>query len=223
MARVHLYDSHIPDEEAHVSRNPNHWDADNVLLTGFDFLGSASEFQIERIKDGEVDFSTMKDTDLPLAQDAADDGDIEFIITPTVQYGELFIKASVSPYDDIRVRQALNHAINRPVAAEFVTGVPGSESFGPIAPSSPAKGVAENPYPYDPERAKELLAEAGYPDGLTISVAQIEQAIMAEALAVPIYHNSGLSVFRPEVKGIGRGYTTCEEGNFLDPIYIAKD
>jgi len=47
--------------------------------------------------------------------------------------------------------------------------------------------------------------------------AQAEQLLMNEALAVPIYHNSGLSVFRPEVHNIGRGYTTCETGNFLTP------
>ena len=319
-AGPYLYVSHVPDESATLDRNPTSWNVDQVYLAGIDHVGTANEFQIDRIKDGEIDFTTMKDSNLALAEAALASGHVNFIITPTVQYGELFIKASKAPFDDPLVRRALNHAIDRVVIADFVTEGGGAPAFGPIAPDSPAKGVTEDPYPYDPELARELLAEAGYADGLDITVAQIEvpyytryaagvqdmlaevgvnvtlvsiagreinkalyeraeldaaftatlgksepgltletrysssgatnpsglapdgfdellaeafgsadtavrnglyaqaeQLLMNEALAVPIYHNSGLSVFRPEVHNIGRGYTTCETGNFLTP------
>ena len=326
-AGPYLYVSHVPDESATLDKNPTSWDADHVYLAGIDHVGSANEFQIERIKDGEVDFTTMKDSDLALAEAAKADGDDDYIITPTVQYGELFIKASEAPFDDIRVRQALNYAIDRTVIADFVTEGGGAPAYGPIPPGSPAKGVSENAYPYDPQKAMDLLAEAGFAEGLDITVAQIEipyytryaaamqdmladvgvnvtlmsvvgaeinkalyerqeldaaftatlgksepgltletrysssgatnpsglapegfdellaeafgsgddaarselyaqaeQLLMDEAMAVPLYHNAGLSVFRPGVHNIGRGYTTCETGNFLTPsIWIEKE
>jgi len=73
---------------------------------------------------------------------------------------------AVPAIKDVRVRQALNYAIDRtalakvlyqgkgrPVSSEFL---PGSEAYDPSL---------ENYYPYDPDKAKALLAEAGYPDG----------------------------------------------------------
>ena len=69
------------------------------------------------------------------------------------------------PYNDVRVRQALNYAVDwdkiiKTVMAGYASRVP---SFG----SQIADGYdpALPPYPYDPEKAKQLLAEAGYPDG----------------------------------------------------------
>jgi peptide/nickel transport system substrate-binding protein len=94
-----------------------------------------------------------------------------------------------NPYLDPRVRQALNLAINREEIAETVMG-------GMAQPASQliVSGVfGHNPsiaaYPYDPDRARELLAEAGYPDGFGLTLtapsdryvngAQVAQAVAA--------------------------------------------
>ncbi len=79
-----------------------------------------------------------------------------------------------SPVADLRVRQALNYAVDKHAIAEILLQ-------GMVAPSGqPASAVTHGyhpgiePYPHDPVRARELLAEAGYPDGfdLTIQVAE---------------------------------------------------
>lgn len=75
-----------------------------------------------------------------------------------------------SPLQDVRVRQALNYAVNRSLIAEVLFGgqaEPASQgaSAGTIGydPSLP-------PFPYDPERAKALLAEAGYENGFPLTM-----------------------------------------------------
>jgi peptide/nickel transport system substrate-binding protein len=71
----------------------------------------------------------------------------------------------VVPFADKRVRQAANYAINREELARemwlgHVTPQPSSISPSVLRPAEDLE-----PYPYDPDRARELLAEAGYPDG----------------------------------------------------------
>ena len=75
------------------------------------------------------------------------------------------------PIADIRVREAMNLAVNREELAEFVFG--GLASPGavyPVPAKAPVTDPSLQPYGYDPERAKELLAEAGYPDGFEVTI-----------------------------------------------------
>lgn len=74
------------------------------------------------------------------------------------------------PFDDPKVRQALNYAINRDSLSDNIlsgTGVAASQ----IVPEANFAYRAENDrYEYDPDRAKALLAEAGYPDGFSFTL-----------------------------------------------------
>ena len=88
---------------------------------------------------------------------------------------------------DVRVRQALNYAVDRKAVAAVVgaglgrpidqMAVPGDDSYDP---------KLDNAYPYDPAKAKQLLAAAGYGKGLTLSAIVwqgVGQDTMAQALA----------------------------------------
>lgn len=82
----------------------------------------------------------------------------------------IHINRNQKPFDDIRVRQALAYAINPKEIAEFR-----SSDFTRVAKSViPSNNLGFNPDPglveTNIEKAKELLAEAGYPDGLTIKM-----------------------------------------------------
>jgi peptide/nickel transport system substrate-binding protein len=72
---------------------------------------------------------------------------------------------------DVRVRQAINHAFDREGLLQALEGGNGTVT----GQMFPATSAAYNPeldnfYAYDPEKAKDLLAEAGYPDGFTLSL-----------------------------------------------------
>jgi peptide/nickel transport system substrate-binding protein/oligopeptide transport system substrate-binding protein len=73
------------------------------------------------------------------------------------------------PFDDPRVRQALNHAINVDRIISVLAGGEAVRATGSIPPTLP--GYAERaPYRYDRAAARALLADAGYPDGLSMEI-----------------------------------------------------
>jgi peptide/nickel transport system substrate-binding protein len=74
-----------------------------------------------------------------------------------------------SPVHDVRVRQAMNYAINKDLMGILVGGL--SPQAGQGAPSFVhGHNLTIAPYPYDPDRARALLADAGYANGLDISL-----------------------------------------------------
>ena len=93
-----------------------------------------------------------------------------------------------APFDDVRVRQAVRHAIDREEIMDLVTWGRGLESKTPLAPSNPFYAEIEG-WDLDLDRARALLAEAGHPDGFTvtlrairginISIAEVIQAQLA--------------------------------------------
>jgi peptide/nickel transport system substrate-binding protein len=79
----------------------------------------------------------------------------------------LILNTREAPFDDVRMRQAVNYAIDK---ESLVTNVLQGTATVAAGPTPEAFAWAYNedlePYPYDPERAKELIAEAGYADGV---------------------------------------------------------
>ncbi len=74
------------------------------------------------------------------------------------------------PFDDKRVRQALNYAVNKDAIVRDVLKGTGSVSKGPVLPGTWGDESGIKPFPYDPERAKKLLAEAGLPSGFSTTL-----------------------------------------------------
>ncbi|SHL91837.1 peptide/nickel transport system substrate-binding protein [Roseovarius litoreus] len=88
-----------------------------------------------------------------------------------------------TPVTDLRVRRAINHAINR---EELVNALLKGKSRVVYTPCFPSQfGCVEEAaktYDYDPEKARALLAEAGYPDGFTIEFYAYRDREYAEAI-----------------------------------------
>ncbi|MFI8593159.1 ABC transporter substrate-binding protein [Microbacterium sp. NPDC078428] len=85
--------------------------------------------------------------------------------------------ALVPALADVRVRQALNHAIDRAAIVESVNQGLGSPTTQLVKPGMAGFDESLNDlYPYDPDVARELLAEAGYADGFTIDAVSISLA-----------------------------------------------
>lgn len=75
------------------------------------------------------------------------------------------------PFSDVRVRQAVNMSVNRPLINKALFGDKAILCAGPISPRTFGADPALKPYPYDPTKAKQLLAEAGYPNGFETRLA----------------------------------------------------
>ena len=85
----------------------------------------------------------------------------------------LYLNNNVKPFDDVRVRQAMYYAINVQEVIDFVcdgAGVPTGTSMYPAFTKYFVAELAEK-YPYDVQKAKDLLAQAGYPNGFSMTIA----------------------------------------------------
>ncbi|HSJ54028.1 MAG TPA: ABC transporter substrate-binding protein [Anaerolineae bacterium] len=71
------------------------------------------------------------------------------------------------PYDDVRVRQAMNYAVNKQAIVDNILQGTGTLAVNPLPPVVWSYIDDVQTYEYDPDRARELLTEAGYPDGFS--------------------------------------------------------
>lgn len=74
----------------------------------------------------------------------------------------------VEPFQDVRVRQALNHATDVDTIISTIMGGNAYRLAGALGPGLSGHDPDLQPYAYDPEKAKQLLAEAGYADGFDL-------------------------------------------------------
>ena len=91
-----------------------------------------------------------------------------------------------SPIEDKRVRQAINYAVDVDTITKSLLGGYGQRRFTLVTPASTSPNI--KPWPYDPAKAKQLLAEAGYPNGFSITLdtptgRYIKDKEVAEAIA----------------------------------------
>jgi peptide/nickel transport system substrate-binding protein len=95
------------------------------------------------------------------------------------------IATDTPPFDDPLVRRALNHAIDKATIVEALLG-PEVRPLGSILPDERAPGWLESvePYAFDPDRARELLAEAEVEEGATVQLemTQSSRKDIAEAI-----------------------------------------
>ena len=138
--------------------------------------------------------------------------------TPIGQGMNLTLKLTIpSPLTDVRVRQAMNYAVNKHLLIQAVMGGYGRELRAQLSSPS-ALGYDPNlaPFPYDPQRAKQLLAEAGFANGFRMDF-DTSQGRYAKQLEV-----SEFLVGQYKNVGIALNMQTYEWGAFVNKEYSAQ-
>jgi len=115
------------------------------------------------LQSGSID---MMDGVSPEDVEAVKESDeIKLSLRPSMNVGYFAMNFKFEPFDDIRVRRAFNHAIDKQAIIDaFYAGL-AEPAKNPMPPSIWGYNDQIEPYEYNPEKAKELLAEAGYEDG----------------------------------------------------------
>ncbi|MBD9664553.1 ABC transporter substrate-binding protein [Variovorax sp. VRV01] len=93
------------------------------------------------------------------------DPNVQVLEQPGLNVGYLSYNTTKKPFDDVRVRKALNMAINKKAIIDGVYLSTGVAAKNPIPPTMWSYNDSVKDDPYDPEAAKKLLAQAGFPDG----------------------------------------------------------
>lgn len=95
---------------------------------------------------------------------------VQVVEYPTVAVLTLVMNTHEPPLDDVRVRQAIHHAVNRQEIIDALLDGVGAEINGQLVPGVPGANPDLQPYEYNPQRSRELLAEAGYPNGFSLTI-----------------------------------------------------
>ena len=93
------------------------------------------------------------------------DPNVQVLEQPGLNVGYLAYNTTKKPFDDIRVRKAINMAIDKKAIIDAVYLTTGVAAKNPIPPTQWSYNDAIKDDPFDPAAAKKLLAEAGYPNG----------------------------------------------------------
>lgn len=154
-------------ESLTLAKNPDYWaGAANIDTLVLKPMPEASS-RLAALLAGEVNWAEVPPPD-SLATLEAEGFTLHSNYIPFVW--ELTMNNMVEPLSDVRVRQALNYAIDRDSMIENILHGTAMASTGPVYKGHPWYPEGATEYTYDPEKAKDLLTEAGYPDGLTLAV-----------------------------------------------------
>ena len=179
-----------------LERNENYWRAGLPDLDGIEFIQVPDDqTRVLRLEAGEVDM--VPQPPFTFVEQLRDSG--FGIVIPTGGAGLIYdIRFNVreEPWSDVRVRQALNYALDREAIQTVMLGL-----YGPVSNPLPSDHACFSDealtYPHDPEKARELLTEAGFPNGvdagefmqhfeLGIDFEVLSQIIQAQAAEVGI-------------------------------------
>ncbi|MEO8608036.1 MAG: ABC transporter substrate-binding protein [Chloroflexota bacterium] len=154
------------------TRNPYYYEAGQPYFDSFELqLGIESSVEILKIENGEADIALdfVPSSDYPRL--AADPVLSKQLIASQgfPNTGYIVVNNNKEPFSDVKVRQAMSMAIDRDRLSQILNG-----RAVPIGGFLPASVVGHNPDvkapAYDPEAAKKLLADAGYPDGFSTTM-----------------------------------------------------
>jgi len=160
--------SYVPDSHANLVRNGDYWDASQIHVANFTVQSITQPEQIlSALESGQVNVAYIAGNQVAAAKAAG----FKIDVIPSEVVEELDIQITSKPYDSPQVVQAINYAVNRQALVQVQESGYGTPSYQPF----PTGFVGYSPaladeYPYSPAKAKQLLAQAGYSTGVSVTL-----------------------------------------------------
>ena len=154
-----------------LEKNPGYYRADDIRLEAIDLMvGGDETLHMMMFERGELDIASVTSTGIPDADfirvmnDPVLSKRVAHQPLNAIQY--LSMNTELPPFDNVNVRRAVNHAIDRERIVGLISdrGIP---ARGVLPPGMPGFNEALAGYDHDPEKARTLLEEAGFTEGFT--------------------------------------------------------
>jgi peptide/nickel transport system substrate-binding protein/glutathione transport system substrate-binding protein len=211
-------------------RNENYWKSNQPLLDGIDIrIINELNTLVRAVVAGEADLGLNLQVPQKLIADRSGQN-VVATATPSLVFFGAFLNYGKPPLNDVRVRQAMNYALDRDEINRVLLGGLGQPSSAVLPKEHWASDPATaNYYKHDIAKAKQLLAEAGHPNGIEIEswgwsdqlamqrqeliIGQLAKAGIRVKLA-PVAPQQAMQHFMLETKG---AMLISPGGGFPDP------
>jgi ABC-type transport system substrate-binding protein len=157
----------FPREKMSVRAWPGYWDKTAQSLGGIDFTNVLEAAVVNSLRAGAEDFGAgLLGVDAPAVRA---DSSLHLKSGPGTSYVYgLNINITMPPLNNVKVRQAISYALDRNTFNQALAGGLGAPVYQFAVPSSPAYDPSLNSiFQYNPTKAKQLLKEAGFPNGVS--------------------------------------------------------
>ena len=213
---------YVPDQYFILEKNEYYWNADEINLDRITYrFFDDTQAMANAYEAGEVDVATsLSSTVMEMYE-----GQEDLFVTDLIATRYIYMNLNVEPLDDVRVREAVNLAINREDLCTIV-GSDTEPAYNLVAKYMKDRNTggyfvdeAEQPFEENVERARELLAEAGYPDGegfpeLTYKYPTLEMdSVTAQVIQEQLKNNLGITI-RLEAQELQANYSSRHAGDF---------
>lgn len=228
------FSSWVPDQEVVIVRNEEYW-GKVPTLSKVTYKGiPEAATRIMMLENQELDIAQILPADA-VDQLEANPG-LDVVTMPILRTRKITLNLEREPFDDLRVRKAVNYAIDREAITKHVMAGIDITARGPFPPVTPWANDSITGYPYDLEKAKSLLADAGWVDvdnsgilkrdGRPFSVSLITYSTRAELppMAEVIQDQLKKAGIEVKIQVLDTGATQAlrEEGNF-DMYLLARN
>jgi peptide/nickel transport system substrate-binding protein len=192
MARLVEY---VPGQLTRYERNPDHWDPEAAKAAHYEiYVQTSATTRMNMLMTGQAELTYL---DPSQAEQAAMSG-LNTAPSKSLSIMSMYMNTGKPPFDDIRVRQAMQHAVDRQAIVDgvfFGIGQPVAQYMPPDYWAFDPDVTPNHPdYGYNPDKARRLLAEAGHAGGAEFEMlvpSLDDHRAVAEAI-VPMLAEVGL-------------------------------
>ncbi|CAM3701761.1 ABC transporter substrate-binding protein [Ectopseudomonas alcaliphila] len=164
-----VFERYAKDAQVRFRGNPDYWDGAPKVERLILAITPEPNVRQQRLKAGDCQIALYpRPVDIPALKA---DSKLQVMELDSLLTAYIGINTRHPPLDDVRVRQALNLAFDK---AAYIRAQYGEGNATPAVAPYPATLWGHDPaltdWPHDPERARQLLAEAGHADGFALSI-----------------------------------------------------
>lgn len=215
-------EEYVPDQYFVLEKNEYYWNAEAIKLDTITYrFFDDTQSMANAYEAGEVDVATSLSSTVMEAYEGTED----LFVTDQIATRYIYMNLNVKPLDDVRVREAINLAIDREELCKIV-GNDTEPTYNLVAKYMKDKSTgeyfvdeAEQPFEENIQRAQELLAQAGYPDGegfpeLTYNYPTLEMdSDTAQVIQEQLKENLNITI-NLEAQELQANYSTRYAGDF---------
>ncbi|MDD3958858.1 MAG: ABC transporter substrate-binding protein [Oscillospiraceae bacterium] len=202
-------------ESVILVRNNNYWQSGLPYLDRVTFkITPDMNTAFLQLRSGSIDIFPYLDSE----KASRIESDYQILSGESNMIHLLALNNVVAPFDNPKVREAMNRAIDRTELIQILMDGAGTPIYSGLSPAMGAyyNESLNNAFPYDPERAVELLTEAGYPDGFRATLvvpSNYRHHINAATILVDQFSRVGIHL----------SVLTVDWATWLSSVYAARD